>query len=108
MVGNRYKIAGVGSGAVLPLPVPSGVINQMIVEIVPTSPTIATMALTMPATTAIPDGFIVHFVTTGTITNFTNTANTGQTVLGAPGTISPATPIAFMWDSALSDWIPFR
>lgn len=108
MIGNRYKIAGVGSGAVLALAVPAGVVDQMIVEIVPTQATIATMSLTMPATAAIPDGFIMHFIATGTITSFTLAGNTGQTVLGAPGSISPASPVAFMWDSALSDWIQFR
>ena len=107
-IGNRYKIAGVGSGAVITVPVPAGVIDQMIVEVVPTSPTIATMALTMPASASIPDGFIVHFVTTGTITLFTLSGNAGQTVLGAPGTIGPATPVAFMWDSALANWIALR
>ena len=108
MIGNRYKIANVGAGAAITLPVPSGVIDQMIVEIVPNQSTIGSMALTMPATSAIPDGFIVHFITTGTITNFGTTGNSGQTVLGAPGTISPTTPVAFLWDASLSDWIPMR
>ncbi len=108
MIGNRYKIANVGSGAVITLPVPSGVIDQMIVEIEPNSSTIGTMTLTMPATTAIPDGFIVHVICTGTITTLTMSGNTGQTVLGAPGTINPSTPVAFMWDGTVSDWIPFR
>ncbi len=108
MIANRYKIANVGSGAVIALPVPASVLDQMIVEIEPNAATIANMTLTMPATAAIPDGFIVHFIATGTITSFTNAGATGQTVLGAPGTISPATPVAFMWDSALTQWIPFR
>ena len=107
MIGNRYKIVNVGPGATIPLPVPAGVIDQMIVEIEPNPSTIASMALTMPVTSAIPDGFIVHFVCTGTITSFA-LSGTGQTVVGAPGTISPTTPVAFMWDSALADWLPFR
>ncbi len=108
MNANRYKILNVGAGAAIPLPVPAGVISEMVVEIQPNSPTIGSMTLTMPASSAIPDGFIVHFITTGTITNFTVPGNSGQTVLGAPGTISPSTPVAFMWDSALTDWIAFR
>ena len=108
MSANRYKIASVGSGAVLTLPVPAGTVSQMIVEIVPTAATIGSMSLTMPATSAIPDGFIVHFICTSTITTLTTSGNTGQTVLGAPGTISPTTPFAFMWDASLSEWIQFR
>ena len=107
-IGNRYKIANVGSGALLTIPVPSGVVDAMIVEIVPNQATIATMQLTMPATAAIPDGFIVHFIATNTITNFTLTGNSGQTVLGGPGTITPTSPVAFMWDNGLSEWIPIR
>ncbi len=108
MIGNRNKIAGVGTGAQLPVSVPAGVIDQMIVEIEPTSSTITSMVLTLPATGAVPDGFIVHFISTGTITTFTVNGNTGQTVLAAPGAISPTTPFALLYDSSLSEWIQFR
>ncbi len=107
MASNRFKLLNVGGGINGPLPVPAGVIDQMIVEIVPNAPTIPNMALTMPPSAAIPDGFIVHFICTGTITSFIVAGNTGQTVLGAPGTITTATPVAFMWDSALSEWVRF-
>ncbi len=108
MSANRYKIFNVGAGASITLPVPSGVLNEMIVEINPNAPTIATMSLTMPATASLTDGFIVHFISTGTVSTLATPANTGQTVLGAPGSISQTTPFAFMWDSALAQWIPFR
>ena len=108
MSSNRYKIAGVGSGAVLTLPVPTGTINQMIVEIVPTQASIASMSLTMPPTSAIQDGLVIHFICTATITTLTTAGNTAQTVLGAPGTISPTTPFALMWDASLSEWLQFR
>ena len=108
MNGNRYRILNVGSGAAIQLPVPAGVNSQMIVEIQPNQATIANMVLTMPPSSAIPDGFIVHFIATATITSLSTNANTGQTVLAAPGTISAGTPFAFLWDSSLADWIPFR
>ena len=106
--GNRYKILNVGSGAAITVPVPSGVLNQMIVEIEPNAATIASMVLTMPAGSAIPDGFVVHFICSATITSFTLSGNTGQTVLGGPSSIGPGTPVAFMWDAALADWIAYR
>ena len=107
-IANRYKIANVGSGATLQLPMPPGAIDQMIVQIQPNQATIGSMTLTMPPTSAIPDGFIVHFISTGTITTLTVSGNAGQTVLAAPNTIGPAAPFAFLWDSSLSDWIQFR
>jgi hypothetical protein len=108
MTGNRYKLFNVGAGASIPLPVPAGVINEMIVEINPNAATIANMALTMPPTSSIPDGFIVHFMSTGTITTFVINANTSQTVLGTPGTINQTAPFALMWDASLAEWIQFR
>ena len=108
MTANRYKIANVGAGASITLPVPAGVINEMVVEIVPNAATIANMTLTMPPTASVPDGFIAHFISTGTITTFAINANASQTVLGTPGTISQTTPFALMWDAALAEWIQFR
>ena len=107
MIGNRYKILNVGSGASIPLPVPAGVIDQMVVQIQPNASTIASMSLTLPASSAVPDGFIMHFISTGTITNF-SLSGAGQTVAGAPGSISPTTPLAFLWDATLTTWLPFR
>ena len=108
MIGNRYKILAVGTGATITVPVPAGVVDQMIVEIEPNAATIASMALTMPTSASIPDGFIVHFICTGTITSFAVAGNTSQAVLGGPGSITPTTPAAFMWDGALAEWIAFR
>ena len=108
MIGNREKIVNVGPGANITLAPPPGVVDQMIVEIEPSQATISTMALTMPATTAIPDGFIVHLVSSGTVTSLTMAANTGQTMAGAPASIAPTSPYAFMWDATLSQWLPFR
>ncbi len=108
MIGNRFKILNVGAGANIPVSVPAGVIDQMIVEIQPNASTIASMALVMPASSAIPDGFIVHFLSSQTITTFTLSGNTGQTVVSGPSTISPATPCAYLWDQGLSQWLPFR
>ncbi len=108
MTGNRYKLFNVGAGASILLPVPAGVINEMIVEINPNAATIANMALTMLPTSSIPDGFIVHFMSTGTITTFVINANTSQTVLGTPGTINQTAPFALMWDASLAEWIQFR
>ena len=80
----------------------------MIVEIQPNAATIASMTLVMPPSAAIPDGFIVHFLSSQTITNFVLSGSSGQTVIAGPSSIGAATPCAFMWDQALAQWLPFR
>ncbi len=109
MTANRMKLANLGGGAQLPVVVPAGVINAMVVEIVPNAATIPSLQLTMPAAMpgggAIPDGFIVRFICTATVTTFTTPGNTGQAVLGAPGTITPTTPFGFLWDAGLASWV---
>lgn len=64
--------------------------------------TIATLTITMPASPA--NGRLVHISTRSTVTTLTVSGNTGQTLYGAPSTITATTPVAFVYESATTSW----
>lgn len=102
MTGNPQQILNLGSGGTINVAVPSGAVDQMLVEIQPNAATIATLTLNLPSTASMPTRFVVHFVSSATITALTLAGASGQTVLGAPGTISAGGGFAMLWDGGLT------
>ena len=64
--------------------------------------TLATGAITMPATPV--DGHIVRVVSSQTVSTLTVSANAGQSISGAPSTITATTPFAMIYDLASTAW----
>jgi hypothetical protein len=65
--------------------------------------TIATGQVQMPS--APTDGQVMGFSTLQTITTFTVNPNAGQTVVGAPGTLTAVAPVQFLWEASLNTWV---
>lgn len=66
--------------------------------------TIATAAFTMPLSAGLVDGQEISFTASQTVTALTITANTDQTVVGAPTTMDPDTPFALAFDTTTGKW----
>lgn len=66
--------------------------------------TLAAGTITMPATPA--DGHIVAVSSSQVVTSLTVAANAGQSIVGAPTSISPSSPFAFIYDLASTTWYP--
>lgn len=66
--------------------------------------TIAAAAFTMPASAGLMDGHEISFTASQTVTALTITANTAQTVVGAPTTMDPDTPFALAFDTTTGKW----
>jgi hypothetical protein len=64
--------------------------------------TLATGTITMPA--APVDNQQLDVQTSQTVTALTVSPNAGQTVIGAPATITVSTPFGFRYDAASSTW----
>ncbi|MBX9595677.1 MAG: hypothetical protein K2X46_15035 [Roseomonas sp.] len=66
--------------------------------------TIAAAAFTMPASAALMDGQRISFTASQTVTALTLTANTAQTMVGAPTTMDVTTPFTLVFDSTTGKW----
>lgn len=64
--------------------------------------TIAAGTITMPPNP--PDNQPLRLTCSQTVTALTISANAGQTVVGAPTTITPATPVEFFYNVANATW----
>jgi hypothetical protein len=64
--------------------------------------TIAAGTITTPSTPS--ENQALRVTTSQTVTSLTLTANTGQTVVGAPTTITAATPFELFYNSATASW----
>jgi len=64
--------------------------------------TLATGTITMPATPI--DGQIIRFSSSQTITALTVSANSGQTISGAPSTMGATLPFAYIYHLAGTNW----
>ena len=64
--------------------------------------TLATGTFVMPA--APYDGQRLKFTSSQTVTTLTVTANTGQTVLGSPGTITATAPVEYLYVASSKTW----
>lgn len=66
--------------------------------------TIAAAAFTMPASAGLFDGQEISFTASQTVTALTLTANTAQTIVGAPTTMTALTPFALAFDTTTGKW----
>lgn len=64
--------------------------------------TLGNGTVTMPATPI--DGQVVHLTAAMTVSTLAVNANGGQTLLGAPGTISISTPCSWVYRAANATW----
>ena len=64
--------------------------------------TLAAGTVTMPASPL--NGQVAHLTAAMTVTALTVSPNAGQSIVGAPTTIGPALPVAFIYRSANTTW----
>ena len=76
--------------------------SDPVIQLFP-SGTLATGTVTMCAAPA--DGQMAYIVTKQTISSFTVAPNSGQSISGAPSTITAQTPLAFIYDQATTTWL---
>ncbi len=76
--------------------------NTSILMLTPAG-TLATGTITMPTTPI--QGQIIRVCTSQTVTALTVSANAGQTLTGAPTTITPQTGFAYIYNLASTQWI---
>jgi hypothetical protein len=69
--------------------------------------TLATGTITLLGT-GTSNGLILRVTTSQTVTALTVNGGSGTTVVGAPTTLTPATPIAFIYVSANTTWYRFQ
>jgi hypothetical protein len=67
--------------------------------------TLATGTVTMPA--APTDGMTIAVVSTQQVTAVTVSANTGQSIVGAPSQLVPNQPLSWVYRLANTTWYPF-
>ena len=67
--------------------------------------TLATGTVTMPASPA--DGMTIAVVSTQQVTAITVSANTGQSIVGAPSQLIPNQPLSWIYRLANTTWYPF-
>ena len=76
--------------------------SDPVIQLFP-SGTLAAGTVTMCAAPA--DGQMAYIVTKQTISSFTVAPNSGQSISGAPSTITAQTPLAFIYDQATTTWL---
>ena len=67
--------------------------------------TIATLTVTLPASTLLIDGQILLLATSQTVTSLTLTAGSGTTVNGTNTTLTAAAPLMFVYSAASTTWL---
>ena len=67
--------------------------------------TLATGTVTMPASPT--DGMTIAVVSTQQVTAITVSANTGQSIVGAPSQLIPNQPLSWVYRLANTTWYPF-